>query len=74
MDSQPAPGLLDYATFARFIDQAAPSLARVCFAGRGEPTLNPETQLKYVQEMQKQVIKQVESIITADRGRKQCAR
>jgi radical SAM protein with 4Fe4S-binding SPASM domain len=35
-------GMLDFETFSRFIEQAAPSLARVCFAGRGEPTLNPD--------------------------------
>jgi len=35
-------GMLDYETFSRFIDQAAPALTRICFAGRGEPTLNPD--------------------------------
>lgn len=35
-------GYLDLETFARFADQAAPMLRRLCFAGRGEPTLNPD--------------------------------
>jgi radical SAM protein with 4Fe4S-binding SPASM domain len=35
-------GYLGLETFARFADQAAPTLRRLCFAGRGEPTLNPE--------------------------------
>ncbi|QEH32402.1 molybdenum cofactor biosynthesis protein A [Aquisphaera giovannonii] len=34
-------GYLSAETYARFIEQAAPFLQRVCFAGRGEPTLNP---------------------------------
>jgi MoaA/NifB/PqqE/SkfB family radical SAM enzyme len=35
-------GYLQPATFQRFIDQAGPHLERLCFAGRGEPTLNPQ--------------------------------
>jgi MoaA/NifB/PqqE/SkfB family radical SAM enzyme len=35
-------GYLDIETFSRFAEQAVPHLERVCFAGRGEPTLNPD--------------------------------
>jgi MoaA/NifB/PqqE/SkfB family radical SAM enzyme len=35
-------GSLQPETFQRFIDQARPHLERLCFAGRGEPTLNPQ--------------------------------
>src|SRR5271167_97577 len=35
-------GYLQPETFQRFIDQARPHLERLCFAGRGEPTLNPQ--------------------------------
>lgn len=35
-------GYLDLNTFSRFAEQAVPWLRRVCFAGRGEPTLNPD--------------------------------
>jgi MoaA/NifB/PqqE/SkfB family radical SAM enzyme len=35
-------GYLRPETFQRFIDQAGPHLERLCFAGRGEPTLNPQ--------------------------------
>ena len=34
-------GYLELATFSRFAEQAAPDVRRLCFAGRGEPTLNP---------------------------------
>ena len=34
-------GQLAPATFARFINEARTFLRRICFAGRGEPTLNP---------------------------------
>ena len=69
-------GLLDYANFARFIDQAAPSLACVCFAGRGEPTLNPETLVSssMCRRCKSRTYQQVESIITPIVRRKQCAR
>jgi len=35
-------GCLQPETFQRFIDEAGPHLERLCFAGRGEPTLNPQ--------------------------------
>jgi radical SAM protein with 4Fe4S-binding SPASM domain len=35
-------GSLQLPTFARFVEQAGPTLERLCFAGRGEPTLNPQ--------------------------------
>jgi radical SAM protein with 4Fe4S-binding SPASM domain len=35
-------GYLQPQTFERFVEQAGQGLERLCFAGRGEPTLNPQ--------------------------------